>query len=74
MSLPNNFLGYTDETVVRINGIKYHIWICIDSETRFLTSWNLNQAIEAECAISLFKQAKHFSKLLLTVYLHTVSQ
>lgn len=27
-----------DETVIKINAKKYYLWICIDSETRFITS------------------------------------
>lgn len=56
----NLFLGNADETVVKINGKKHYLWICIDSETRFITSWNLNKSREAECAFSLFKRAKTF--------------
>ena len=63
----NLYLGdsdewHADETVVKINAQKYYLWICIDSETRFITSWNLNKSREAECAFSLFKQAKRFGK------------
>ena len=53
---------HADETVVKINAQKYYLWICIDSETRFITSWNLNKSREAECAFSLFKQTKRFGK------------
>ena len=63
----NLYLGdsdewHADETVVKINAQKYYLWICIDSETRFITAWNLNKSREAECAFSLFKQAKRFGK------------
>ena len=51
---------HADETVVKINGKKHYLWVCIDSETRFVTSWNLNQSREAECAFSLFKRSKTF--------------
>ena len=49
---------HADETVVRINGKKHYLWICIDSETRFITSWNLDPSRGCECAFSLFKKAK----------------
>lgn len=51
---------HADETIIKIKGQKYYLWICIDSETRFITSWNLNISREAECAFSLFKNAKSF--------------
>ncbi len=51
---------HADETVVKINGKNHYLWVCIDSETRFVTSWNLNQSRESECAFSLFKRAKTF--------------
>lgn len=51
---------HSDETVVFINGQKYYLWICIDSETRFITSWNLNKSRGSECAFSLFKKARSF--------------
>lgn len=41
-------------------GKKHYLWVCIDSETRLVTSWNLNQSRGSECAFSLFKQAKTF--------------
>ncbi len=51
---------HADETVVKINGNKHYLWVCIDSETRFVTSWNLNKSRGSECAFSLFKRAKTF--------------
>ena len=51
---------HADETIVKINDKKHYLWVCIDSETRFVTSWNLNQSREAECAFSLFKRSKTF--------------
>ena len=61
----NLYLGdsdewHADETVVKINKQKYYLWICIDSETRFITSWNLSDSRDSDAAYSLFKQAKTF--------------
>lgn len=61
----NLYLGdsdewHADETVVKINGKKHYLWICIDSETRFITSWNLNKFRGSKCAFSLSKKAKTF--------------
>lgn len=51
---------HADETVVKINGEKYYLWLCIDSETRFVMSWNLNKSRGSECAFSLFEKARTF--------------
>ena len=61
----NLYLGYsdewyTDETFVKITAYKYYLWIYIYSETRFITSLNLNKSKEEEYAFSLFNQAKRF--------------
>ena len=62
---------HADETVVKINGKNHYLWICVDSETRFITSWNLNQSREVECTFSLFKRSKIFGnpKSIVTDYL-----
>ena len=52
---------HADETVVKIDGQKYYLWICIDSESRFITSWNLSSSRGSDAAFSLFKQSKKFS-------------
>lgn len=51
---------HADETVVKINGEKYYLWLCIDSETRFVMSWNLNKSRGYECAFSLFEKVRTF--------------
>ncbi len=51
---------HADETVVKVNGQKYYLWICIDSESRLITSWNLSGSRGSDSAFSLFKQAKKF--------------
>ena len=48
------------ETVVKIDGQKYYLWICIDSASRLITSWNLSSSRCSDAAFSLFKQAKKF--------------
>ncbi|MDQ9823061.1 DDE-type integrase/transposase/recombinase, partial [Acinetobacter sp. 163] len=49
-----------DETIVKIAGEKFYLWVCIDSETRFVLSWNLNKSRGSDCAFSLFKKASAF--------------
>ena len=49
---------HADETVVKIDGQKYYLWICIDSENRLITSWNLSSSRGSDTAFSLFKSAK----------------
>ncbi|XAM51371.1 IS6 family transposase ISCbo1 [Terrisporobacter vanillatitrophus] len=56
--LGNSDEWHADETVVRIASKKHYLWIFIDSETRLIASWNLNQSRGSECAFSLFKKAK----------------
>ena len=51
---------HADETVVKVDGQKYYLWICIDSESRLITSWNLSGSRGSDAAFSLFKQAKKF--------------
>lgn len=33
---------HADETVIKINGIKYYIWFIVDSETRFVLGFHLS--------------------------------
>lgn len=51
---------HADETIVKIAGEKFYLWVCIDSETRFVLSWNLNKSRGSDCAFSLFKKASAF--------------
>ncbi|WP_083789269.1 DDE-type integrase/transposase/recombinase [Halanaerobium hydrogeniformans] len=32
---------HVDKTIVKIKGQKYYLWVIIDSETRFVLSYNL---------------------------------
>ena len=55
--LTNNlYLGDSDETVVKINGQKHYLWVCIDSETRFVISWNLNKSRGSESPFFYLKE------------------
>lgn len=51
---------HADETIIKIAGEKFYLWVCIDSETRFVLSWNLNKSRGSDCAFSLFKKASAF--------------
>ena len=53
-------MGHAHCACVKSPVWKYYLWVCIDSKTRFVTSWNLNQSRETECAFSLFKRSKTF--------------
>lgn len=51
---------HIDETVIKINGIKYWIWFVIDSETRFIVSFHISQERSEENAtIALFNASKY---------------
>lgn len=50
---------HANETVVNVNGQKHYLWICIDSEIRLVTSWNLSCSRGSNAAFSLFKQPRN---------------
>ena len=51
---------HIDETVVKINGVKYWIWFVIDSETRFIVSFHISkERSEENAAIALFNSSKY---------------
>ena len=50
---------HANETVVNVNGQKHYLWICIDSEIRLITSWNLSCSRGSDAAFSLFKQPRN---------------
>ena len=45
---------HADETVVKIKGQKYYIWLIVDSETRFCLGFHLTKSREESSAMSLF--------------------
>ncbi len=49
---------HTDETVVKIAGVKHYIWFIIDSETRFIIGFHLSPNRDSPQAVSLLHQAK----------------
>lgn len=49
---------HTDETVVKINGIKHYIWFIVDSETRFILGFHLSPHRDSPQAITLLNAAK----------------
>lgn len=53
---------HADETVVKINGKKYYLWVLIDAETRFVINFHLSPYRDSEQAFILFNQAKSFGK------------
>ena len=53
---------HADETVVKINGIKYYIWFIIDSESRFVLGFHLSPHRDSPQAFSLFDSVKVIGK------------
>lgn len=49
---------HTDETVVKINGIKHYIWFIVDSETRFVLGFHLSPHRDSPQAFSLLSSVK----------------
>jgi transposase-like protein/rubredoxin len=48
---------HTDETVVKIAGVKYYIWFVIDSETRFIVGFHLSPHRDSPQAVSVLSEA-----------------
>lgn len=48
---------HADETVVKINGKKYYLWLVIDSETRFVISFHLAPHRDSAQAFSVLHHA-----------------
>lgn len=51
---------HSDETIVKIAGVKYYIWFVIDSETRFVLGFHLSRHRDSPQAFSLFEHVKQF--------------
>lgn len=48
---------HMDETVVKISGKKYYLWLIVDSETRFVIGFHLSPHRDSPQAFSLLSQA-----------------
>lgn len=53
---------HTNETVVKINGVKHYIWFIIDSETRFILGYHLSPHRDSPQAFSLLESVKTLGK------------
>ena len=53
---------HTDETVVKIAGVKHYIWFIIDSETRFIIGFHLSPHRDSPQAVSLLSEAAKHGK------------
>jgi transposase-like protein/rubredoxin len=53
---------HTDETVVKIAGVKHYLWFVIDSETRFIIGFHLSPHRDSPQAFSLLSQAAKHGK------------
>jgi len=49
---------HSDETVVKINGVKHYIWFIVDSETRFILGFHLSPYRNSPQAFTLFHSVK----------------
>lgn len=49
---------HTDETIVKIAGVKHYIWFIVDSETRFIIGFHLSPHRDSTQAVSLLHEAK----------------
>jgi len=48
---------HTDETVVKINGLKHYLWFVVDSETRFIVGFHLSPYRDSPQAFSVLHDA-----------------
>ena len=53
---------HADETVVKIRGVKYYLWLIVDSETRFALGFHLSRHRDSPQAFSLLNSVKHLGK------------
>lgn len=53
---------HTDETVVKINGLKHYIWFIVDSETRFILGYHLSPHRDSPQAFSLLSSVRSLGK------------
>jgi len=49
---------HTDETVVKIAGVKHYIWFVVDSETRFVIGFHLSPHRDSPQAVAVLNEAK----------------
>jgi Transposase and inactivated derivatives len=53
---------HTDETVVKIEGVKHYIWFIVDSETRFVLGFHLSPHRDGPQAFTLLNSVKDMGK------------
>ena len=53
---------HADETVVKIRGVKYYLWLIVDSETRFVLGFHLSRHRDSPQAFSLLNSVKRLGK------------
>jgi len=53
---------HVDETVVKVNGVKYYIWFVVDSETRFVIGFHLSPHRDSPQAVSVLHEARKQGK------------
>ena len=53
---------HTDETVVKIAGVKHYIWFVVDSETRFIIGFHLSPHRDSPQAFSVLNKAAEHGK------------
>lgn len=53
---------HTDETVVKIGGVKHYIWFIVDSETRFVLGFHLSPHRDSPQAFSLLNSVEPLGK------------
>ena len=49
---------HADETVVKIQGVKYYLWLILDSETRFVLGFHLDRHRDSPQAFTILESVK----------------
>ena len=57
---------HADETVVKIQGEKYYLWLILDSETRFVLGFHLDRHRDSPQAFTILEAVKSMGCLLYT--------
>jgi transposase-like protein len=53
---------HTDETVVKVGGVKHYLWFVVDSETRFIIGFHLSPHRDSPQAFSVLNEAAAHGK------------
>lgn len=62
INIPKISTWAIDETVIKINGIKYHLFLILDLHTSFVIAWYLSPTKDLQSTLKVIKLALNFTK------------